>query len=427
MAALCLLIAGAVTADDTLDEAQSLLNAGDAEAALALLSELAASRAGDVQFDYLLGVALLDSGRASQALLAFERVLAVKPDFHGARMDYARALYATGRLDEAQTEFRTVQQYNPPPQARAALDDFLGHIDQRQRRLKFSRYLNGRVRSGYDSNVNSATALNEFLGFTLNDRSREQSSSFFEFGVNGGAAWQPRAGLVLDGRLAVRRRINPDASFADSDVLGGGVGVRQSSETQRRGLSLQAFRLAVDGEQNNSALTLAGSWSFKVKPRWWLGATADLTTVRYGDELVIKDINQYAIGMLAGYSIGAPGQGNLSAGLRVGRDSPRLDESRYGRDFVALVLGADWRFSSTLSGLFSLGVENGDFDSVFFAQAYDAPRSDLTWRSRVVGDWQFARHWRLQPALSYVSNDTDVAIYDFERFELGVGLSYVWR
>ena len=413
------------SADPRLDEAQRLLNAGDANAALVLLEEQVAQRAGDVQFDYLLAVAMLDSGEPSQALLAFERVLALQPDFHGARMDYARALFATGRLDEAKAEFETVAQHNPPPAAQRALDDFLGRIERRQRQLRFSRYLNANVRSGYDSNVNSATALDEFLGFQLNERSRESSSGFFEFGVKGGAAWQPQAGLVLDGRLALRRRVNPDASFADSDVVVGGIGLRQYTGTQRRSLTLQAFRLDVDGRENNSALTLAGSWSLRVRPRWWLGGSADVTAVRYGDELVIKDINQYAVGLLASYSSGGPG--NLSARLRVGRDAPRLSESRFERSFVAATLGLDWRFSPTLSGALSVSLEDSDFDAVFFAQAYDAPRSDLTVRSRAVADWRFAQHWRLQPGLSYVSNDTDVEIFDFERFEFGVGVSYLWQ
>ena len=57
------------------------------------------------EFDYLLGVAALDSGHIEDAIIAFERVLAIVPGHAGAQMDLARAYYAAGSFDLAEAAF----------------------------------------------------------------------------------------------------------------------------------------------------------------------------------------------------------------------------------------------------------------------------------------------------------------------------------
>ena len=68
--------------DDPLARAQALIEAGKPAEAYALLEPLEASYAGEPAFDYLYGVAALDSGQALRAVFALERVVDTKPD-HG--------------------------------------------------------------------------------------------------------------------------------------------------------------------------------------------------------------------------------------------------------------------------------------------------------------------------------------------------------
>ena len=77
--------------------------------------------AGNVEFDYVLGISALDSGKSDKATLAFERVLAVNPNFAGARLDMARAYFQLGDADRAKAEFLTVRELNPPAQAQAVI------------------------------------------------------------------------------------------------------------------------------------------------------------------------------------------------------------------------------------------------------------------------------------------------------------------
>ncbi len=94
--------------------AQSMINAGDSLQALDLLSPHEEEYAGDKQFDYLYGLALLDTGEASNAVFAFQRALAVEPNFAGARLELARSYFDMGQMQRAQREFLLLNNQSPP-------------------------------------------------------------------------------------------------------------------------------------------------------------------------------------------------------------------------------------------------------------------------------------------------------------------------
>jgi len=59
--------------------------------AYAKLAPLEATRAGKPRFDYLFGLAALDSSHVTHAIFALERVLAMRPNDHPAKAKLARA------------------------------------------------------------------------------------------------------------------------------------------------------------------------------------------------------------------------------------------------------------------------------------------------------------------------------------------------
>ena len=77
--------------DAALDRAADLIGTRDAASAYAKLAPLEATRACKPRFDYLFGLAALDSSHVTHAILALERVLAMRPNDHPARAELARA------------------------------------------------------------------------------------------------------------------------------------------------------------------------------------------------------------------------------------------------------------------------------------------------------------------------------------------------
>ncbi|MEL6239454.1 MAG: tetratricopeptide repeat protein [Pseudomonadota bacterium] len=413
-------------ADALVDEARERIDRGDAAGARLLLEPFSDQRAGEVTFDYALALAMLDSGDSLGATVVFERLLLTKSDFHGARIDLGRAYFNLGRLVDARRQFDRALNAGPPPLAARLVARYMAEIERIERRQKFTRYASVGTRAGYDSNVNSATELTEFLGFGLNDQSRERDSDFFEAALTAGGSYRLTPRLRLGGRASARFRKNSQASFANSDVYAIGARLDRQAGRQSQSLALDAFTLSLDGSRNSTAFAITGDWRFNLTDTLSVGPAVRLGQIRFQDSLSVKDVNQWALGAVLGWRFGSDGQGMLDSSMLLGRDDAVETASRFGRDVWLWNSSVNWRFSDTLTSAVALSIERSAFDDVFFEDLFTDAREDLAFRARGAVDWQFAPRWRLQHALSYRMNDTDIGVFEFERFEMSLGLRYVW-
>ena len=149
--------------------ADIMIKSKKAAEAYALLEPHEGTYSGEIHFDYLLGMAALDSGKPDRATIAFERILAVNPNFSGARVDLARAYFAMGSDDLSKKEFTTVLSQNPPEQTAAVIKKYIELIDERHQAKiqKLSAYMEASV--GYDDNITAATGdyfqgIYEYMG-----------------------------------------------------------------------------------------------------------------------------------------------------------------------------------------------------------------------------------------------------------------------
>lgn len=86
-------LAGAVhaEADVLVRESLTLVEQGKAQQAFDRLAAVEAERAGDPDFDTVLGIAANDTGQFTRAVFALERVLTVQPGNSRARAELGRA------------------------------------------------------------------------------------------------------------------------------------------------------------------------------------------------------------------------------------------------------------------------------------------------------------------------------------------------
>ncbi len=135
------------------EEARQLIATMNAKQAYMLLLSEQEMLSGTPDFDYLLGVAALDSGKPDEAIIAFERVLAVQPRNAGAQLDLARAYFNVGSFDLAEATFRRLRAANPPASALTAIDKYLAAIAERRNSTRRLLSLWGETALGYDSNI----------------------------------------------------------------------------------------------------------------------------------------------------------------------------------------------------------------------------------------------------------------------------------
>jgi protein O-GlcNAc transferase len=103
---------------NVLERARALLEAGDAAQAAGLLQAALPGREGWPDLYYLLGSAELQRGHYDDALSTLARALELNPDFHAARLQFARALDGVGDLAQAGEQVALVLERDPAhPQA----------------------------------------------------------------------------------------------------------------------------------------------------------------------------------------------------------------------------------------------------------------------------------------------------------------------
>src|SRR5258708_14992542 len=203
---LAAVLSGAGHAEEAaLERARKALAAGNPKQAYSELEPLQSQMSGTPEYDYLLGVSALDSGRIDEAIIAFERVLALIPNHAGAQMDLARAYYAAGSFDLAEAAFTKLRAANPPPAAQQAIERYLETIQARKRQTQAGGSAYGELGLGFDSNLTGvpadfgAAAQQSFnlSGIQPTGNSLKRHAGFAQGAIGGGYDPPPRRGRAV--------------------------------------------------------------------------------------------------------------------------------------------------------------------------------------------------------------------------------------
>lgn len=378
--------------DALTDRAKALLKRSDAKAAYELLLPLESQRAGDPEFDYLLGIAALDAGDPERAVFALERVLALQPNNHVARAEIARAYYAMGEREAARREFQTVRAQAIPEEAKATVERFLSAIAAAET-TRIDGY--AELSLGYDTNVNSAIgsstiAIPAFGGatFTLAPSLTERGDQFFNFagGVNFTRKLSQPWSMV--GGVAASVRRNTHASPFDTDTLDGNLGLRYSSGLNAYTLGAQAQYFAIDGNHYRDTTGVVAQWQRSFDERTQATLFGQHAQLRYATQPV-RDADRSIVGVAYARAFSGEFSPAFFASLYVGEEK-EADAAfpHLGHQPVGARLGGQLR----LGGGWSL------FGSVFYEQR---------------------KYGGTEPLFLVRREDTQT--------DINAGLSYLWR
>ena len=406
-----------------LHDAEALMKAGKATEAYNLLEPLEFERAGEVRFDYLIGIAALDSGKPDKATLAFERVLAVDPEYAGARLDMARAYYKLGDMQRAKTEFETVLDQNPSAAARVTIRKYLDDIAGREtgKRTRVSGYVEGTV--GRDNNVNNASEISSnIITPTLNPNSVELADNYYGVAAGGeiihglNTNWRLYAGANLGQRNNFRQK-NYDTRSLDERV-----GVIYGTGANR-------YRIGVLGGQNtlNSAsyrnnTGINAEWRHAVGSSNQLNVFGQSVRYRYADiALQLNDVNQQVAGIGWLHVLG-DARSTLSGSMYYGAENDvgpvTLASPNGGRLDGAKRLGGFRVGGQAVSGervklYFSAGEQFSKFDNV--NPSISSRRSDLLDDFTFGADWYLDKLWTVRTKWIRFNNMSNVGAYAYDR------------
>lgn len=405
---------------DLFPRAYQAIQQGRADDAYQILAPYEAQLAGDTNFDYLFGIAALDSGRASESVLILERVVASDPGYSGARMELARAHFESGDNERARVHFEQLQQESPPPTASDAISAYLAAIDQRAAsyQTRWTPYVD--LAGGYDSNANASTNEQNFLGFSLSNRNVEQSSSFLAAAIGGQLSKPIKPDLALVAEVEVGHRYNADASYIDNTVGRGFIGLNHEFGANVFKAAVGGYWSALDGDYNESGVSLDLEWSRTLTESWLLTGVVRGGAVRFDDMIDVMDVNRILLAIRALRRTAGAKQGVFSVSLIGGEDFERENSSPYGNTKWGARVGGAWSPTGRSRISIDVGALTSDYNGDFFGM----PRED-TQISAVLGlSWQSqpGRGWILNPFIRYVQNDSDIDLYEYDRYEIALGV-----
>jgi tetratricopeptide (TPR) repeat protein len=416
VAALLVLLQSIAFADEITDRARRLIEQKNPKAAYELLRPLEPQRAGDVEYDYLLGIAALDSGEREKAVFALERVLAVNPNHHQARAEIARAYFELGERENAKREFQSVRASNPPEAVKQTIDRFLSALDARPAR--FSGFLE--IGFGHDSNVNSATASSQIAIpaldgaiVTLNSSSVKQPDNFTT--ASGGLNlaygfsqdWAVLAGAAASGKF------NRDLDPFDTATLDANLGLRwaRDKESLTAGVQHQNFR--VDNNDFRDSDGVVVQWQHSYSEYSQVSLFAQAADLSYPTQ-PIRDARRTIGGIAFGYGVDSPRKPVVFGSLYGGQEKEKAENVPHlGHKPVGVRLGGQVSIgaSSVLFGSLSYERRVYGGEEPFFAVTRRDDQTDL----RIGINYTFAPGWLLVPQISYTYNRSNIELNKFDR------------
>lgn len=424
-------------------EAQALLRNGQPLAAYEALMKMEYEGAGEVEFDYLLGVAALDAGKPDKATLALERVLAANPNYAGARIDMGRAFMALGDIVGAEAEFAAVLALNPPDAVRKRVEGFVAEMAQRSSvaKTKWSGFFG--ITVGRDSNVNNAPGdAKQFIPgilatVVLDPDSVETPSNF----------------TVLAGRIQVDHRINNrigvyagldlnlrrnfQAPQFDSSVgeLRVGSAITLSNHELEFSLGVGKTYLDPHSSLNNSILehplyrNLVGGtmqWRFNINEQNQLQTIIQHNRLRYPNEVTsVFDSDQTLLGVNWFHAFGANDQGVWFFGAYMGKESDIQGNPSGEKDFFGVRAGGQYSLTSNLAVFATIGLMSADYQR--FQAIHQKTRDDKRYDLSLGMSYSLWDSWLLRPKVSLTRQASNIGLYEFDRKEFSVTLRRDWR
>ena len=418
-ALLSLVAAGAFAqTDPSLEQARKLVAERNSQAAYALLAPLEVARAGDPDFDYLLGITALDSGRISAAIFALERVLAVQPGNALARAEIGRAYLAAGEAENARAELAQVRATAIPADAAAAVDRLLGAISQlqSQQTTQLRAYVEAGL--GHDSNVNSATsssavAIPAFGGlvFTLAPGSQRSGDNFLQAGAGANLRVPLAPDLAFAANLATSHTFNQKQDRFETGLADASAGVSKTIGTSVYSVAAQASTNWVGGSRFRDAWGAIGQWQVNLSTREQASAFLQATRLGYHGN-AIRNANRYLAG--GGYALALATGPVVFASVYGGQEDVRSSGAPHlGHEFFGVRAGGQWQVSAPLA-LFATGsYEDRRYGGT--EPLFNRARQDRQATLVVGAHYAVAPSWRLSPQVSLNNNDSNIAIYAFRR------------
>ncbi len=406
---------------------EAQIRAGQAEAAYQTLLQYEDRLAGNIRFDYLLGVAAIESGRPDAATFALERVLTVAPTFLGARLDIARAYFELGNLNLAKNEFEALLKQEPPETARLVVERYLAVIDERQKKTHIRYHVE--LAGGYDTNTNAAVGQTNIfipaLGAAVTIDSSDAATNDAYMSARLGAdlthkfseQWLFRLGLFG----ATRDYLSTDGQETTGYGVSSGLDYVQGAN--KYSFDLQLSHQELDWDPQQTVFGLTATWEHTFDNRTKSSIFGQHSRIRYSQvDNEANDSDLQLLGASLLHALDNAGATLVSASFFAGVDSERNSRIDGGRDLFGVQAGLQRRLTPTLDAFITGGFQWSVYDrqnGLFLVR-----RTDNQLELGVGTQWRAMPGITVKPTLNFRRNISNVNFSTYKRLEGGIALRW---
>lgn len=413
----------AAAIDETVRRAVALERAGRMGDAYALLAPLADTRAGDADFDYALGIAAAETNRRAEAIVAFQRVLAVQPDNAQARAELARVYALAGDVDTARREFDTVvDDPSLPDPVRQRFNRIVRDLGRAQRAGGTDVSGFAEATGGYDSNVNTATGLTSitlpvFAGLgpaTLSGGATRIGDGFAGIdggvSVTGGVSRQTR---LFASVLGSHRNAFDSAQFDQTQATATAGAGHTLANRDVVSLSGQYQQLWLGDARYRQAYGAIGQYTSRLAGGRALSFGAQYFGLEYHTD-PLRDADRYAV------SVNYAGR-TATFGVSGGHEEARAASvDNLSNSFADARVGIERPVGGRLALVASGGVDyrrHDAADSLFLKRREDVQIDAAVGLKLLLAADVYAR-----PSVAYTHNFSTIDLYVYDRVVASVGV-----
>jgi hypothetical protein len=420
-----------------LQRLQYLFNSHQRQAAYDYARQHVRTMEGDPYFDYLYGVAAIDTGHASEGVFALDRVLFAFPQDHVTRLELARGYFILEEYSRARQEFETVLRAKPPQSVRDTTQVFLDRI--RLREARYSTTSNGYLELGLgsDSNVNSGATVDD-LSFPLlglvpssTDDSVVQDDTFSRLA----ASWQithPLApGWMLNSALTGELKSNQEYDQFDTSTATLQLGITRLDRQSRYKATLVGQQYRLDANEYRTMAGVNLEWRYALDQKTHITSMLQYAALDYPD-YPVKNSNLANLVLAWEHVFATRLAPTLFTSLQFGQETADNDQlsgalANTERDILGARLGLVLSFTPKLALQTALGWQSSE---------YAAPQPFILFNNAIREDdyssadinllWLINKNWRLDTRLSYAKNTSNVQIYQYDRTMFSLNLNYAF-
>ena len=383
---------------------------------------------GNTTFDFLFGIAAVETGHVQEAIFPLERVLIEHPNNHRARLELARAHFILGDKPAAKTHFEQVKEEQPPPGVVDTIDAFLKAVEVKKKKegINWVRYIGATV--GKDSNVNSATASDTIVTPTLTlalaEGVKKLSDAYSE--LEGGVIVQVPLTQQYSILGMVQAKDNfktkhTDFSQATFSIM---TGVQGTYEHDMFRIPVQFQKIFLANKVFRHSYTLGSEWTHLFSKNKTTTLFAMIGKNQYTSAPL-----QTATTMTLGASVNLPiVENKLQSQLTTMYNRERATNEYHGRhngkNLIGLTAKLTYNITEKVGLSGSYGIQHSryaDTHPVFLQQ-----RTDRTHSLDMNIDVQLTDHLSMSNKVNYSRNKSNTAIYDYNRTAFSLGLKYQW-